>query len=358
MKKILFIAVTVLLCNNLFACGGIGQQVYSGEIQYQLNPLDPTYCSIDVRMDFDINQAVIQDSIVINWGDGTFGVINATDVFPDTAANLAIGSNRYFTHVYSGKHHYPSATAVYFMSLVGQYRANYANNIASGTNTNLPFYIEAQVIIDSTAAHLTQAPLLAPVAIGFSSLDTFKQSGPFLSAPGSDSIVFDLATPLEDHVVAVPQYLLPDQYCQGNSFFSINHQTGAILWTAPCTQGGYDVSVLISVYRNGQFIGSYMRDEVIYVSDVANGITEQSNNQNISVYPNPASNSLTVSFHAASDKALLNIYSAEGQLAIQDILPQGDRFVANVARLAAGVYFLQIRDSGEIYTSRFVKTSN
>ena len=348
---------SMVFCGTIYACGGVGFQVFTGEIKYVQNPANPLFCEATITLDFDVNQNLADDSIMVDWGDGNANAVYAVSVTPDSAANLEQGFNRFFRHVYSGKHGYASTAlgGTYFISLPGQYRVNNASNIASGSMASLPYYIQARVNIDTTM-YLDQTPIMPPPGIGYSGLDTFEQNAILTYSPLGDSVVFELVTPYQYRSIPVPQYLLPNQLCQAGNSFSIDAHTGEILWITPCIQGQFDIAILISIYRNGHLLGNFMRDETIYVSNQGvNSVNQYSPVADIKLYPNPAGGNLVVDFSKeVSSKTLLSIIATTGET-VKQLIPEGNHTNVDVSSLASGIYFLCLQHGGQTFMKKFVK---
>ena len=361
--KLLVIASLILSGVRTDACGGINQRVYSGKIEYSLDPANPLHCYATVTMDFDIAEFVQNDSILINWGDLDVEIIHASSITEDTVASSNM-SLPIYTHVYKGNHIYAGLPSggFYTISLpTGQYRINGINNIAG--DVNIPFSLFAQVSIDTTAGMQYQPLAFAPLTIGFAGLNTYTQPGLQQTDDGSnDSIAYSFTTPLEAVSNPVPQYQQPDQFCLTNGSssdeFTIDANTGNVLWTSPCLQGVYCFGTLLSKYRNGQLISSIMREQNIYVSSTSGaGVNELSGTSVLQVFPNPAHSTLTIDMPTSilTSATRLNIVTPDGRVVIRNIDITQSRFETNISQLAAGVYFLQLFSNDNVSIEKFVK---
>ncbi len=361
--KLLFIAFILLSGFRTYACGGINQRVYSGKIEYSLDPANPLHCYATITMDFDIAEFVLNDSILINWGDLTVETIHASSITEDTVAsnNMALPI---YTHVYKGSHIYAGlpTDGFYTISLpTGQYRINGINNIAG--DVNIPFSIFAQVSIDTAPGMQYQPLAFAPLTIGFAGLDTYMQMGFQQTSEGSnDSIAYSFTTPLEAVSNPVPQYQLPDQFCLANGSstdeFTIDAGTGNILWTSPCLQGVYCFGTLLSKYRNGQFLSSIMREQNIYVSATSGtGVNPVSGTNVLQLFPNPAHNTLTGNLpnSLSTSESRLNIIALDGRAVMRNTDVTQSRFETDISQLANGVYFVQLFSNDDVWIEKFVK---
>jgi hypothetical protein len=82
------------------------------------------------------------------------------------------------------------------------------------------------------------------------------------------------------------------------------------------------------------------------------GIDEINNNENnISVYPNPASNFITISTSLKSELKILNV---QGQTILQYSLQQ-EKTDIDISRLAKGVYILKLKSNNKTEVTMFIK---
>lgn len=82
------------------------------------------------------------------------------------------------------------------------------------------------------------------------------------------------------------------------------------------------------------------------------GINESDKNE-ITLYPNPVQNWLTVNTNNLVD-AMLSIYDVKGSLVISKNI-NGSKNVLNIEALQSGVYIIQINDNVSVLTKRFIK---
>jgi Secretion system C-terminal sorting domain len=73
----------------------------------------------------------------------------------------------------------------------------------------------------------------------------------------------------------------------------------------------------------------------------------------ISVYPNPATDHITISLTAAGNYKI-TLLNSNGQLMIKPVLTTGGPTVLNVSRLNAGIYFIQINRDGQNDTRKIL----
>lgn len=362
MKPFLIIC-SLLIQSLVYACGGINQQVYSGKIEYRLNPLNPFNCTVTITLDFDINEQLANDSIWIDWGDENVTIIRAVSVMEDSLASANMSGFKIYTHVYSGEHTYAAlpADGYYDISFQNEYRINGISNIASGDGINLPMYLMAQVSIDTTTGGLYRPLAFSPLTIGFANFEPYHQNGLEQAGNDDDSIVYSFNTPLETVSNPAPEYLLPDQFCANNgstnNLFLIDSVIGNVSWMNPCLQGIYCFGTVLSKYRKGHLISAIMREQNIYVSTgFVGGIPDVQVNR-LELYPNPVKNILTASFQGilTGNSHSLDIRSLDGRLVIRNIVIKDGKFETDVTQLESGIYFVYFRNADVLFTEKFVK---
>lgn len=82
--------------------------------------------------------------------------------------------------------------------------------------------------------------------------------------------------------------------------------------------------------------------------------TIATSDNNLSVYPNPASTTLNVKLGSVSDKATVTVYNAIGQIVIAAQEVTDNSTAINVSTLAKGVYILKVSNGKEVSNTKFV----
>ncbi|MGD0711557.1 MAG: T9SS type A sorting domain-containing protein [Bacteroidales bacterium] len=124
-------------------------------------------------------------------------------------------------------------------------------------------------------------------------------------------------------------------------------------WTAVNTGLSYGNGIgALAVKEDTLFAGTYT--EGIWkraISEIA-GIKELNNNAcNIVVYPNPATNNLTIE---SLQNTTIEITNMQGQL-VETIVTKGNKTNIDVSALASGVYVVQARTKNGVGVKKFVK---
>lgn len=274
MKRcILLLSSILFIYSSTYACGGLTQQAQGGELRYSFDSIDPMLCTITATMYFDINEPIASDSVYVSWGDGDLQYVFATSISEDTSIPAGLNTAPVYQHVYQATHRYDSLPGggFYYPTLLLQYRPSFISNIANGETNGVSFYIESQVAPGLTGNQKNRGTIIsAPFNLFGYVNDTFTYTPTFYD-PDGDSVVFTAITPLQNHDIPVPQYVFPDSFCNysyaGSSHYSVNPHTGQITWTSTCYQGLYTIAFQVSKYRNGQFIGGFVRDQNLYIVD-------------------------------------------------------------------------------------------
>lgn len=87
------------------------------------------------------------------------------------------------------------------------------------------------------------------------------------------------------------------------------------------------------------------------------GVVETSADNNISIYPNPANDRLTIGFGKQTNVEVINIYDLQGRIVQSEkAMKNGTVQQISVSNLVKGLYFIELQKSnGERSTARFVK---
>lgn len=93
---------------------------------------------------------------------------------------------------------------------------------------------------------------------------------------------------------------------------------------------------------------------VLVDNDVASSIDENSLNP-ISVFPNPANRNVNLVSGKPLTDATFKMINLAGQTIMEKKEIAGNTFVFDVSGQAAGIYFIEINNSGNISRTRFVK---
>jgi len=197
-----------------------------------------------------------RNELAIFWGDGNTSILpRTTEIYLSNDIKL----NRYTgRHTYSGPFNY----VVY---VIDPNRIESIINIAG--SINVPFYIEDTLrILDPLIYGFNNSPVLLNPPIDFGNVGQVFKHNPNAYDPDGDSLSYTLIPPKQGVGLDVPGYVSPDGIVPGpDNVLTIDNKTGELVWDAPQRQGIYNVAILISEFRNGQPIGTVVRDLQIII---------------------------------------------------------------------------------------------
>jgi uncharacterized delta-60 repeat protein len=75
----------------------------------------------------------------------------------------------------------------------------------------------------------------------------------------------------------------------------------------------------------------------------------------ISIFPNPASNTLTLTGLNPRSSAIISIIDNSGKLVSKTISPNQSNYTINISNLKSGIYFLQYTENGKTVSLKFLK---
>lgn len=203
---------------------------------------------------------VDEPTAILNFSDGTSDTVSR-----DAPGRIYIG-NATFKNVYTFIRAFNNST--YTISYKQENRNANIRNINNGASDNTPFYIET-IIKVSPFIGQDNLPILLVPPIDFGSVGQIYIHNPGAFDPEGDSLSYELTTPKQGVGTNVSNYVLPNMAPPGGTF-SLNPITGDLIWDAPLVAGLYNVAFIIKEWRNGQVIGSIVRDMQIRIEDNPN----------------------------------------------------------------------------------------
>lgn len=273
MKKYYYLIFACLffVANNSYAT-----HYRAGEIIYRLvAPLTYEADVITYTKTTGTSGGADRDTVQIFWGDGTFDMIVRVNG-PDLNGNGIPDGQFVFDdikkNVYRGSHQYAGIRPFYLISMEDANRINDIININGGGSVNTPFYVEDTIkFYDIASLGYNNSPTLLNPPIDFANVnDTFYHNPNAYDSDG-DSLNFELVVPKQSLFGNVPGYQYPNEIIPGaNNKFTINSQTGEIIWATPQRTGIYNIAILIREYRNQVLLSTLIRDMQIIVNDYPN----------------------------------------------------------------------------------------
>ncbi|MES2622763.1 MAG: T9SS type A sorting domain-containing protein [Bacteroidota bacterium] len=341
---------TLLILNTTILGNIQAGSIWGGEISYSRDSVNPLRIHLSVNLYSP--RHLLQDSILISWGD--------TSIYSQIQSSNFVG-NSIYKNTYKAIHTYSTIPigGTYSISTINNNRIDGINNIDGGNSINTPFYIEAKINLQHQSVLFNnQSPFFDSLPVFYSYKSLPYEINPNLVDLDGDSLVVESIIPLQDENVNVPAYSFPEQYCIANgaqsNTFNINSYTGEIIWNVPCRIGIYSIAMRISEFRNGNLLGSIMRDQNIYVLANPNSILQLSADD-LTVSPNPVTTTLTCSLTDLTTIPTLQVFSIEGKAITETIPATQTKTEIDVSHLPAGLYFLVVQDEKQRAVRRFVK---
>lgn len=261
MKKQLLLFLTLLfISTGLFATHN-----QAGEFRYKQmedNPLmieasAVTYTKASsVAADRD-SLSICWENNICDWVYRTNGVDTDNNGIPD---GELIGPDTKI-NIYTAVHTYPGP-GNYTISMTDPNRNGGILNVNWPNSEIVPFIIRAEIsILNGAFNEPVESPILLQPPIDFAFVGEPFLHTPNAYSPTGDSIAYQLISPID-----VPNYVQVTDIAAGwNNNLTLNPTTGLLVWDAPQQAGLYTIAYLVKFYRNGEEIGSLIRDMQIEV---------------------------------------------------------------------------------------------
>ena len=256
MKKIL---TTLLLVISCFFIANATHN-YGGEITVK----QISYLNYEATIHTYTKESSIpadRDSLEICWGDGI-----CEWIVRDTSFSLGKDIK---CNVYTWQHTY-AEEATYTISMTDPNRTGGILNVNPPSSDNVPFHVQTEIVV-STFYNNTPMLLNTPTDWGYVG-QTYQHNPAAIDWEG-DSLSYELAVPLSDVDIPVPNYFFPDLFPipnDPNNIISIDAMLGTVTWANPQLQGDYVIAIKIKEHRNGQVISTVTRDFTITIKGAVN----------------------------------------------------------------------------------------
>ncbi len=272
---------TVPVIRVFFACIFIltGMKAHAthnraGELLYEyISPLSYRVTVVTYSKISDISANADRDSLDLDWGDGTIESITRTNgPLVNGIPNGELIGNDIKQNIYISEiHTYTGALPFYIISVTDQNRIANIVNISGGTGSvSVAIYFEDTLkYIPPELFEGNSSPILLNPPIDYANVNDTFYHNPNAFDPDGDSLHFKLVPSLEANGLEVPLYIFPDQFPPGpNNSFTINENTGEIIWATPQQPGIYNIAILVREFRGGRCIGTLLRDMEIIVEAI------------------------------------------------------------------------------------------
>ncbi|MCY7409116.1 MAG: gliding motility-associated C-terminal domain-containing protein [Chitinophagales bacterium] len=212
--------------------------------------------------------AADRDSLEVFWGDGTSDTLARSN---GGGNGVNIG-NDIKKNEYTGTHVYPGL-GTFVISMADPNRIAGIKNINGGNSVDEPFYIEDSLkILDPAFFGYNSSPILLNPPIDFGNTFITYIHNPNAYDPDGDSLSFEFITPRKAALFPVTNYVDPNKVIgtPPENTFTINGETGEVIWSTPVFTGTYNFAILIREYRSGTCIGTMVRDMEVIVDSTDN----------------------------------------------------------------------------------------
>jgi len=241
-KILLFLGFILLWFSGFSTHQRAGEITYKHINQYTYEFTITTYTYTPSTAD--------RPEIDVFWGDNTFSTIQRQS---KTTVGIDISKNVYVTN------HTYAASGTFSVTFEDPNRNAGIINIPN--SVNIPFFIETIVVIDPFLGSNSSVILLnPPLDNGCVDVTYYHNVGAY--DPDGDSLSYKLIDCRGLDGLPIPGYSLP----QASQYISIDEITGDLIWETPIMQGEYNIAILITEYRKGQFMGSVVRDMQITIA--------------------------------------------------------------------------------------------
>jgi hypothetical protein len=116
----------------------------------------------------------------------------------------------------------------------------------------------------------------------------------------------------------------------------------------------YTNSTYTKLFDLNDNTGKYPWGALLEVTEPT-GIKNITASANIAIYPNPASDEITIALPALQAQAQLTIMDVTGRIVLSNKSSRADKCILNVQYLSAGAYLVEVRQNSAVYTGKFVK---
>ena len=228
----------------LFPLSAFATHNSAGEITYE--QIGEKTIRATIHTYTNANSPAFRDTLELFWGDGS-------SLRVERNSEVLLAADRKYSR-YIAEHEYTDF-GEYTLSMTDPFRIEGIKNIPFSGETN--FYIETTFKL-STDFNSSPVLLEPPFAIGYVGQG-------FLHIPNAfdlegDSLSFKLTTPMIGMGLPVLYYEYPSDVLGAGGNFGIMPETGAVVWDSPDLAGTYVVAIKIEEYRNGELIGTTIRD--------------------------------------------------------------------------------------------------
>ncbi len=211
-----------------------------------------------------------RDTLVICWGDGFCESVARSNGAgnPPQGELLENDTKRNF---YIATHTFPSR-GTYKITMTDPNRNGGILNVNFPNSDQIRFHLETTyTFLNPQFQGCNNSPVLLQPPVDIGCVGKVFTHNPNAFDEDNDSLTYEFITPLQDIGTPVTNYEPVTMIGPGiGNQIAINPQTGEITWDAPQRRGEYNIAILIREFRNGQEIGSIVRDMQILIEECEN----------------------------------------------------------------------------------------
>jgi hypothetical protein len=248
------------------------------------------------------------------------------------------------THTYPG----PGAYTICFKPV------NRSAGIANITNSvNQQMNLESSLVISSFSGPNTSPTFVEyPITTGCINHGCFYYNAGAADVDG-DSLAYSFVT-----YANTPGFSWP--YGTAGTF-SINPVTGILSWCDPPFSGDFNVCIKTEEWRgsggNKSLVG-YTKRDTEFRMDVCAGIKDNENTLAVNVYPNPVSETITLTvtdLHVSYTVELMDLTGRKVKTFLKDVPCKEHQLQFNLDGLDSGAYFITITGNHQTLTKKLIK---
>lgn len=121
--------------------------------------------------------------------------------------------------------------------------------------------------------------------------------------------------------------------------------------TVGTAEGWWVNNNVIYIHLNKRTVSA---DVNVILSGISAGITAEKANNRFKVFPNPATNLITVEFDDINKESTISIYNAKGDEMFNRVVTNSKKETINTRKFSKGAYFVKINNGGYEFTQKLI----
>ena len=347
MRKKYFTLLLMFSCFALFAQNNVNINVTDAISALAIENADVTLNSSTLQT--DVNGDVVFAAIA----DGVYPYTITNDCYLDVSGSVTIAGAEVFETATMNS----QTSASVFIGSSSNMFGTFAEgniNLTDGTNTYNQDVTEFDNLVagvifgtyDYTFSRAGACDVTGTVEVGCSTIDSNSGNVPLFFL--SEDATVDIGVDQVDNVLTA-----------NATGTSISYQ-----WL-DCNNGNAPIDGETNQTFTASAIGSY----AVVITDAACGVSDTSicydvnslsidqigSTLEVTLFPNPVKDNLSVSLNTSYDAIQLEIYALTGQLLKTISISNRSEFQVDISGLSAGMYLVRLNAEGKTFTSRILK---